>query len=1176
MTKKQDPRAHKARKWFGKGVQGLSRGPLQDVSSAFAHAYELFSALITGGFSKFRIELAHMRMRWGDARAVLDDPAGASVHYAEAAGEYEALIGKGHSQLRLHLAYTYRCLADVVDLLDDPYRAIAHYVRAAAIYETLIGEGFVHFRADLALAWMSQGVTLNTLQRLDESLRLFEQAATYFQLEIDEGKNQYREEIARTRMNWGVALLSYHHIEEAIEKLENSVAIYQSLIESRQNHIVPSLAKALMNLGIAFQRQDRTEDSLRCYALAAKMYQELLDAGEIKFGHNLSITLTNWTFALLKSNRVTEAASCSEQAALTFQTLIAGGKSRFRSYLATAWIGQGAVLTYGKQEDEALKYYALAATELRALVDAGKLHFRANLAHAYYIWGTALFNLNRLHEALDQFRQAAVVYQDLLSMEQSQYGPQVVRSLIASIIAMTHILVLEPDCGKIDKAQPFLDAIAGPTDQALAVLCASPNISLEWLRSTSFLDKTICLFLSVDFARKARRFAEYLARVLNEISPIGSSDLYPIVEQHFICLLNEAMERELWDLALTLVGTARAQRLAKLAKAELLQRAEQADAPDELQHYRQLATRLAALETLLTVRSGTDAGGFIGGRGLDGDMGQDYARLNAEYTDTRRQLDALEQTLRTEGLLPDLGSRLFDGAALRARLAPAETIAILLQSGTDDDRQPRQGVLLLTRDQGQVLTLESLSPLGGRLARFHAALVRGTRGLRKGPQESPALAVGAATIDPRPVDVQAEELTLSLAQAFWEPVTQALGRDRSQTVWLIPAGDLHGLPWQASAPPLVKHCRIVPAPWFVQQALDARQTQQESPPCDRAPCHPSATAPLGVLAYEAPTGLESHSLQPDEEPAQELFFLDLERALLQAVWSTEVVQPLADLEAAQPSAEFLVLAGHGQSHPAIPGAARIWVGRADDGARSYVGFGELWRSPLKPQFVYCSSCTVGLMQDIAGEPLGLPSAALLRGARYVIGWTVPVNDLGVALFSLLYHWAWREHQDPEIALKVARQAFLRGEWPDETKAIAQEQLGLHVESMIKRYLAVDLHGKGSRIGSQAEVRKVLKKALKDVVDVVRLTEEPADTWESWVNCLIEWPDSKGDPQSIEELRQKTQKLAAQLIECRCHFPFRYLANFALGLGSFAAPHSFQTYLESHDADAACQYCHCDP
>jgi CHAT domain len=133
----------------------------------------------------------------------------------------------------------------------------------------------------------------------------------------------------------------------------------------------------------------------------------------------------------------------------------------------------------------------------------------------------------------------------------------------------------------------------------------------------------------------------------------------------------------------------------------------------------------------------------------------------------------------------------------------------------------------------------------------------------------------------------------------------------------------------------------------------------------------------------------------------------LEQTLIQAVWA-EAVHPLTGLDASHPPAAFVALAGHGANDADIPGAARVWVRRQGDGERHYVGFGDLWRTPLNLQSIYLSSCVVGMTREVNGEPLGLLSASLLRGARYVVGWTVPVDDLGVALFSLLYHWAWRE------------------------------------------------------------------------------------------------------------------------------------------------------------------------
>lgn len=263
----------------------------------------------------------------------------------------------------------------------------------------------------------------------------------------------------------------------------------------------------------------------------------------------------------------------------------------------------------------------------------------------------------------------------------------------------------------------------------------------------------------------------------------------------------------------------------------------------------------------------------------------------------------------------------------------------------------------------------------------------------------------------------------------------------------------------------------------------------------------------------------------------------LEERALRAAWG-DAAHAIAGLDRVPAPPAHLVLGGHGTSDAAIPGAARIWVGHEGAEPR-YVGFGDLWNAPYRFLLsLYFSSCVVGRTREVNGEPLGLISAGLLRGARYLVGWSVPVDDLGAALFALLYHWLWRDCADPEAALTRARSAFLTGAWPAAAVEWAQPLLAAHLRDLLVEWIKIP-----SRQNVRKErLRKVLCNLYKDF-------GESPDVLDSWEIQLNAWRQ-RG---AVNAASVAAETLATRILDRRAEFPFRYVGHFALGFGSTGHP-----------------------
>ncbi|HRD50884.1 MAG: tetratricopeptide repeat protein [Candidatus Competibacter sp.] len=508
-----------------------------------------------------------------------------------------------------------------------------------------------------------------------------------------------------------------------------------------------------------------------------------------------------------------KALDAWERAESLYRDLISDNQPQYRPNLADTRMNQGVALRALNRPKDARARYEEAAAIYQDLIAAGQPQYRPDLAHTWMSQGNALSALNRPEDARARYEEAAAIYQDLIAAGQPQYRPNLVKTLVnAATVYADRTDGLETAIVYLDLA---LEVWEGDEAIPAVAINDAPRLAalIHQTRST------------VGLAARVERLVRQIASALSGVTPENLGQFYPLAEQAFARLFGAALDENAWDLALTVIGTARAQRLAKLAQADLLHRAAREDDPAELDKYRKALRRIAELEILLNVGTGPGGGGTTSGRGGGEDAGKQYQTLYSEYTAKRRELDGLEPTLRQQGLLPDLGAGLFDGAGLRNKLPPRAALLVLVESG-----EPLANlVVVLTRAGGHTVLMEGGSAWTVRLEGITETLKGRGRMLRDGPGLDTRTASAEANASGTPqasADAQAKALTETLAEQFWRPVQSVLG-DEIETVWLLPTGDLHGLPWQASAPPDWR-CRLAPAPWFVRQALD--RTPAAAPP----------------------------------------------------------------------------------------------------------------------------------------------------------------------------------------------------------------------------------------------------------------------------------------------------------------------------------------------------------
>lgn len=1041
------------------------------------------------------------------------------------------LINSGKKEWRIYLAATLFNQGKYFSMEGRFKEALDYHQESSKWYQELVDNRELDYRANLLEVIASIGSCFIRLNFFKEANDCCKKIIDFCE-NIEIHNNEYLANAFNTA-SYLMVLTGYP--DKGLDFSNKAVNIFQKLIDNNKKAgYEPRLAHAFAHKGGALFELEILNEALNFSEKSLEIYERISNHKN-SYKEEQAHVLNNLGVICNNLNLQDKALNYCEKSVSIYREFVKNNKNRYLLPLATALVNLSTVrkLEYGPERafgdlQEAIEIY-------QELIKDGRTELNIDLARALYNKGAVYKRLEHYGDAYLAYQQAANLCRKLIDNGQAHYQP---------MLSITLVGLLEVQL-EIKYVQNIINDLV---DEIISTWKVNED-NLAILKYIPWLAQIICRIKQPDqFMNFVKELAKRLNITLSKVYPQNLNYFYPLAEKTFTELLLAAIDRKLWDLALTLVGTARAQRLAKLAQTDLLNRAARMDDPAELAEYRRIYTRFAELEILLNTKLDAADSEFGTGRLLDADGDRRHAVLHAEYADLRHRLDELEQKLQGLGLLPKVENTLFDGAAILARLPPDEAIALLFSEprvGVDGHEKSALGILLLTREHGQILALGGFMDLTERLERITVTLKTCERGLREGPlgaADSPSpVQESAASIA---VDEQAEALVQALVKTVWKPIDSTLsemtaadktGRwhkllqrwkpttkkstdRRITTVWLIPTGLAHGLPWQASAPPGLR-CRIVPAPWFLQQALERTE------PLSLAAA-PTAENPLGVLAYDAPNAVE----RKHKTPSKELLHVALEQRFIEAVWG-EAAHPLSSLADSSPPCAFAALAGHGDSDANIPGAARVWVGRAANGERRHVDFSELWRTPLDLQSVYLSSCVVGMTHEVNGEPLGLFSAGMLRGARYLIGWPVRVDDLGVALFSLLYHWAWRECRDPARALESARQAFLSGDWPEGALTIARQHLEAHIQGILKRYMDAPTWPATEKNSLRHSLNHLINAAISAIEhDPIKLF------WGAVTN------------RDEKEMTNQTKHVADRLLDCRDRLSCRYISWFALGCG----------------------------
>lgn len=257
-----------------------------------------------------------------------------------------------------------------------------------------------------------------------------------------------------------------------------------------------------------------------------------------------------------------------------------------------------------------------------------------------------------------------------------------------------------------------------------------------------------------------------------------------------------------------------------------------------------------------------------------------------------------------------------------------------------------------------------------------------------------------------PTEFHGEELEAHMQQV-WAALSEATTPDTRLD--LVTHSDTHNLPWLSTAPAGIT-LRHFPS-------LHSRCRSIEAP--DLSP--PSPVRPILLLQD-----------MTSNDPLTELYYPELEEAILHAIWPGAVSGALpASLSTAREIAAVWII-GHGET---VAGQARLGQGSTGKPLAGNTIFRDRNR---RIDLIYASSCYLGQTSDIESEPLGLYGqlAASRANIPVTIAATTPISDLSATVLTLLFNSIWQTQGGTATQIfRQARMALQTGEWSEHARHI---------------------------------------------------------------------------------------------------------------------------------------------
>ncbi|MES9900836.1 MAG: tetratricopeptide repeat protein [Sedimenticola sp.] len=936
--------------------------------------------------------------------------------YEQALADCREVLGDKHSDALTNLNNLAGCLV----ILGHAGKAQPLYEQALKGRREVLGDE--HPNSLISLKHL--GSCLRTLGRSGESLPLFEQALTGNRKVLGDK----HPETLSSLNNLAECLITLGHARDALPLLEQALEHRREVLGDKHPHTLTSLN----NLAGCLKTLGRAGEAVPLYE------QALADRREV-LGDQHPHTLTcrnNLALCLQTLGRAKEALPIHEQI-LTDHRKVLGDKHP--ETLETLNNLACSLNSIGRAQ-EALPFYRQSLEGRREVLGAqhpGTLASLNNLA-------ICMATLGEAHRALLLHAQALEGYYETLGDQHPD--------TLTCLFNMAMFCFDQRDAERVATYVPaFLHAVA-----------TTPFRNGNWYSQTTHATELSAPLIRKEqlpdwdnpFAAISRHFQEDLD-LAEDATRERLLPHFQKVHYHWLHLAIHHQPDAIPDVLAAIQG----RDLAALMLEELQRNEDDFPEGDPRRRYIEISRELRRKKLELQLLSGG-----LSGSGSEPGSGDRSARpLDTDQLATRREqleqsvneyeaMRSERQSLGEAIAASDNGFALSRGymetnpAALGRGLDKNEALVLLFPLPSSDEdlhgREAPSGIQACLLHEGRVAGVLNLGQLEAQqqaLLDYEQAYQHYNRSaLRLLGDDQPAPVRG----NRHPASSHLASLTGEVGATFWQPLLEALpGVSR----WhLATHGGLHGLPLELGVPD-EHEMHLYPGLIFFyqRQHLDDPLPERQAQP-----------RTLGV-----------HT-DPALDAGNPIPFVEVDRQAVAHLW--EQATPCSGeqsrslwVERESPLHEGWYFGCHGDVEKGPPKQTVLLLD-ASQGTR--LDMSAVLSGVQRPRVVVLGACVVGQVHDDPlGEPLGLVSGFLLRGADYVVAPVQGMPDFYMPLFTLLFHQAWMALGEPARALDETKRRLQTGGWYEDTAKIAKAAYRPVILEELERALEDDkaldrLHG----------------------------------------------------------------------------------------------------------------------
>jgi tetratricopeptide (TPR) repeat protein len=762
-----------------------------------------------------------------------------------------------------------------------------------------------------------------------------------------------------------------------------------------------------MNLGNALHSTGDYEGAIRSYEQAQALCEGDFCKGRIEFDPDRAGTAMNLGNALYSTGDYDGAIESFRQAKALYEGNFCKGRIELDPGRAKTFMNLGAALYSTGDYDGAIKSYEQAQKLYESEYCKGRIDFDPDRARTFTNLGAALDSIRDYDAAINAYRQAQALCEGDFCKGRIELDPGRAKTFMNLGSALLKKGDYNDAIRSYKQTQKFYEGeTVGhwlPLNKERCVIYA--NVShllnkmdkpLVWARQKSeLLIRLLELAPDRESATKEtattweemrRNFAVFHA---NWLSFVINQQQYEEIPRILFCIQGRELASEVLDE---------------------LEEVEEHPLPDQVKAYLKLRQQL---RKMVQRKKGSSAG-------ITDPFGP-----GARSLDQRRQSKELEAEKEAIAEYNQLHNKMVAARHKASKLPGYEFLELPYDTFTLESIQAIQdfhshqklllmihyeevqGVLIIKKQgspkwiplNGMDELVKQTELLSGDRYSYYGKSRRNTHDERRGKKDIPVMsAAERSRFWP--------DMIRKLRETFWSPIEQHL-EGRSELV-ILPQGSLKQLPVLAGKPEAVTTVFYPGLIYYALQTGLIKRNEQESVQ--------STYYPAALLYYDHRHNPKTFLPGVEKE-------VEAIRAVHQKHNSLcESLEYPAPFPGDPIEIDLLTGIGHGGDDPHMPFSTAMEVSRDQ-----FLGYQDILSGRAKVRHAFFNTCLIAMNRDDSrGNPMGLSSAFLRKGARSVTGFLYPVSDLFASCFGPIFHKHWLDSKTKDLntVLRCARKEFM--------------------------------------------------------------------------------------------------------------------------------------------------------